>query len=77
MHRKAHNLRFSDPYRRPGDWCGFWKSEHVCFDMMGELDIRAGAGPGFFLGGVALASCSTSTPINHTVFYFFAEYQLY
>ena len=48
--------------------------------MMGELDIRAGAGPGFFLGGGALASCSTSTPINHipgVVFYFFAEYQLY
>ena len=37
-----------------------------------------GADPGFFLGGGALVSCSTSTPINHI---FFggggAEYQLY
>ena len=28
-----------------------------------------GADPGFFLGGVALVSCSTSTPINHIVFF--------
>ena len=34
-----------------------------------------GADPGFFLGGGALVSCSTSTPINHS--FFFAEYQLY
>ena len=40
MHTKAHNLRFDDPYRRPGDWCGFWKSKHICFGMMGELDIE-------------------------------------
>ena len=26
-----------------------------------------GADPGFFLGGGALVSCSTSTPINHIV----------
>ena len=32
----------------------------------------SGADPGFFLGGGALVSCSTSTPINHIVF--FAEY---
>ena len=37
---------------------------------------HAGVDPGFFLGGGALVSCSTSTPINHIVF-FFAEYQLY
>ena len=37
---------------------------------------RSGADPGFFLGGGALVSCYTSTPINHIVF-FFAEYQLY
>ena len=37
--------------------------------------LKAGADPGFFLGGGALVSCSTSTPINHIVF--FAEYQLY
>ena len=35
-----------------------------------------GADPGFSLGGGALVSCSSSTPINHIVF-FFAEYQLY
>ena len=35
---------------------------------------ESGADPGFFLGGGALVSCSTSTPINHIVF---AEYQLY
>ena len=29
----------------------------------------AGADPGFFLGGGALFSCSTSTPINHIVFF--------
>ena len=37
-----------------------------------------GADPGFFLGGGALVSCSTSTPIIHIVFFFcFAEYQFY
>ena len=36
----------------------------------------AGADPGLFLGGGALISCSTSTLINHIVF-FSAEYQLY
>ena len=30
-----------------------------------------GADPGFFLGGGALVSCSTSTPINHIVFFIF------
>ena len=29
-----------------------------------------GADPGFFLGRAALVSCSTSTPINHIVFFF-------
>ena len=28
-----------------------------------------GVDPGFFLGGGALVSCSTSTPINHIVFF--------
>ena len=43
----------------------------------GNLEIyKAGADPGFFLGGGALVSGSTSTPINHIVF-FLAEYQLY
>ena len=40
-----------------------------------DNDHSLGADPGFFLGGGALVSCSTSTPINHIVF-FFAEYQL-
>ena len=31
--------------------------------------VAAGADPGFFLGGGALVSCSTSTPINHIVFF--------
>ena len=30
---------------------------------------KSGADPGFFLGGGALVSCSTSTPINHIVFF--------
>ena len=34
-------------------------------------DPGAGADPGFFLGGGALVSCSTtSTPINHIVYFF-------
>ena len=32
--------------------------------------IITGADPGFFLGGGALVSCFTSTPINHIVFFF-------
>ena len=34
-----------------------------------EGTLDSGADPGFFLGGVALVSCSTSTPINHIVFF--------
>ena len=30
---------------------------------------KAGADRGFYLGGGALVSCSTSTPINHIVFF--------
>ena len=33
------------------------------------VSIRPGADPGFFLGGGALVSCSTSTPINHIFFF--------
>ena len=40
-------------------------------------DRTSGADPGFFLGVGALVSCSTSTPMNHIVFFSFAEYQLY
>ena len=32
--------------------------------------LGSGADPGFFLGGGAPVSCSTSTPINHIVFFF-------
>ena len=31
--------------------------------------VVAGADPGFYLGGGALVSCSTSTPINHNSFF--------
>ena len=51
-----------------------WDRVPSCF----ETEVKSGADPGFFLGGGALVSCSTSTPINHIVFlFFFAEYQLY
>ena len=33
----------------------------------------SGVDPGFFLGGGALVSCATSTPINHIVFFFFLQ----
>ena len=32
------------------------------------MESTSGADPGFFLGGGALVSCSTSTPINHIFF---------
>ena len=35
-----------------------------------DNDHSSGVDPGFFLGGGALVSCSTSTPINHIVFFF-------
>ena len=34
------------------------------------FNYDAGADPGFLLGGGALVSCSTSTPINHIVYIF-------
>ena len=34
-----------------------------------HLWLAAGADPGSFLGGGALVSCPTSTPINHIVFF--------
>ena len=44
----------------------------VTFKMFSCICIwqDTGADPGFFLGGGALVSCSTSTPINHIVFFF-------
>ena len=44
---------------------------------LSKMGCCAGADPRFFLGGGALVSFSTSTLINHIVFFFFAEYQLY
>ena len=45
--------------------------------MAGEFKCpKQGRIQDFFLGGGALVSSSTSTPIKHIVF-FFAEYQLY
>ena len=35
----------------------------------GSAITAAGADPGFFLGGGALVSCSTSTPVNHVFFF--------
>ena len=46
------------------------------FKLILVLNVCTGADPGFFLGGGALVFCSSSTPINHIVF-FSAEYQLY
>ena len=41
-------------------------------DILGTTHYNriTGADPGLFLGGGALVSCSTSTPINHIVFFF-------
>ena len=36
----------------------------------GSAITAAGKDPGFFLGGGALFSCSTSTPVNHIFFFF-------
>ena len=38
-------------------------------DIQSKPYSMAGADPGFFLGGGALVSCATSTPINHIVFF--------
>ena len=46
-------------------------------DEQWNTSQSSGADPGFFLRRGALVSCSTSTPINHIVFFLFAEYQLY
>ena len=44
------------------------KSNNVVIDGSENKSVR-GADPGFFLGGGALVSCPTSTPINHMVFF--------
>ena len=45
-----------------------WGSFKISFDY-----LLSGADPGFFLGGGVLVSCSTSTPINHIVSFFFCR----
>ena len=47
-------------------------------NMLGRQKIEfvvrdSGTDAGFFLGGGALVSCSTSTPINYIVFFFFLQ----
>ena len=44
---------------------------HSTHEKLVVYNGSTGADPGFFLGAGALVSCSTSTPINHTVFFFF------
>ena len=58
-----------------------WQTaNNVPAESMWAMEMRCKGRGGsriFFLGGGALVSCSTSTPISHVVFFFFAEYQLY
>ena len=42
-------------------------------DSISHFVTAAGADPGFFLGGGALVSCSTSTLINHIFFFFWQD----
>ena len=48
--------------------CFFIACENIRFSSLLVIYIP-GADPGFFLGGGAFVSCSTSTPINHLVFF--------
>ena len=47
-----------------------WRKSHekFCRHVL-PGSYMSGADPGFFLGGDALVSCSSSTPINHIVFF--------
>ena len=58
-------------------YCLVMTKIHHMFIIFAGVGLKPGADPGFFLGGGALVSCSTSTPINHIVLFFFSEYQLY
>ena len=46
-------------------------SDIIGYRMCHVLRTFTGANPGIFLGGGAVVSCSTSTPINPLVFFFF------
>ena len=48
----------------------FWVVQNNQATVNSIPNENSGADPGFFLGGGALVSCSTSTPINHIVFFF-------
>ena len=57
--------------------CSFWRNFSTwiwCLPRektaLEKLWLHSGADPGFFLVGGALVSCSTSTPMNHIVFFF-------
>ena len=52
----------------PGTYQAKRASIHVTVRMRASIN-NPGADPGFFLGGGALVSCSSSTPINHIVFF--------
>ena len=50
-------------------WLFTFEISAVQLRSVTEIAPKSGADPGFFLGGGALVSCSTSTPINHIVFF--------
>ena len=58
-----HLFRTGRSFRRNYFWDSFRKTGV-------SMAPKTGADPGFFLGGGALVSSSTSTPINHFVFFF-------
>ena len=62
-----HNYNFRCSIPRD-DW--EFDTNEITNSVVTEVSPASGADPGFFLGGGALVSCSTSTPINHIVFFF-------
>ena len=51
----------------------FFNQDRRFHRVVSILKYTSGADPRFFLGGGALVSFSTSTPINHIVFFFFCR----
>ena len=51
----------------------FFNQDRRFHRVVSILKYTSGADPGFLLGGGALVSFSTSTPINHIVFFFFCR----
>ena len=63
-------LQRSEMYQKSHrDYCCFVHLKTYWFFEVLVAAAVAGADPGFFLGGGALVSCATSTPINHIVFF--------